>query len=361
MKYAPLISIIITSHNYQRFLADAIESALGQIYISTEVIIVDDGSTDESRTVIERYGNRVDAVYKPNGGQASAFNTGFARSRGEVVIFLDADDVLLPTTAARVVNAFSVNPALSKVMYRMEVIDEGGRRTGAYKPASHLPLLSGDLRQYVLSFADDMTWMATSGNAFSTKTLRLILPMPEHEYRTCADWYLSLISPLYGQVEFLSDVGAYYRVHGRNNYEQMLPTIDMRRIKQTICYSETTRRYIGQTADRLNLREAKSRGKEIQSVSSLANRLIALKLASSQYPIRGDTAWHLTRSGIRVAFRRFDVSWLMRLAFIAWFLCMMLAPKFMARRLAEWFLFPEKRRVFNKYARLLRHSNKPVR
>ena len=90
----PLISIVVINYNYARFLRAAVDSALAQTFPNIEVIAVDDGSTDESRDVIESYGNRISSVFKPNGGQGSAFNAGFAASRGEVVIFLDADDAL---------------------------------------------------------------------------------------------------------------------------------------------------------------------------------------------------------------------------------------------------------------------------
>src|SRR4029077_3087176 len=85
---------------YGRFLGRAIDSALGQAYPWTEVVVVDDGSTDESRAVIAGYGDRVVPVLKGNGGQASAFNAGLAASRGRVVIFLDSDDWLTRTAAA---------------------------------------------------------------------------------------------------------------------------------------------------------------------------------------------------------------------------------------------------------------------
>src|SRR6266700_1460758 len=105
MSPQPLASIIIDNYNYGRFLEQAIESALNQNYLRTEVIVVDDGSTDNSREVIARYGNRILPLVKDNGGQASAFNAGFRRSHGEVVLFLDADDALFPTAAAGAVEA----------------------------------------------------------------------------------------------------------------------------------------------------------------------------------------------------------------------------------------------------------------
>src|SRR4051812_487104 len=89
MAQARLVSVVVNNHDYGRFLAEAIDSALGQTYLHTEVIVVDDGSTDDSREIIAGYGSRVTAVLKENGGQASAFNAAFRELRGEVVLFLD--------------------------------------------------------------------------------------------------------------------------------------------------------------------------------------------------------------------------------------------------------------------------------
>ncbi len=90
-------TIIITSHNYGRFLRQCINSALEQTYPDTEVIVVDDGSVDESPQIIRSYGSRIIPVLKENGGQASAFNAGFKLSNGDFICFVDSDDVLLPT------------------------------------------------------------------------------------------------------------------------------------------------------------------------------------------------------------------------------------------------------------------------
>ena len=81
-----------------------------------------------------RYTDRVELVLKENGGQASAFNAGFAACREDIVIFLDSDDVLLPGAAGLVADRFAREPALVKVQYRLEVIDDAGRATGEVKP-----------------------------------------------------------------------------------------------------------------------------------------------------------------------------------------------------------------------------------
>src|SRR5918994_1808682 len=101
-----MASIIIDNYNYGRFLEEAIDSALDQTYSDTEVIVVDDGSTDDSREIIDGYGDRIIPVFKENGGQASAFNVGFELSRGEVVFFLDADDRFFPTTVEETMGVF---------------------------------------------------------------------------------------------------------------------------------------------------------------------------------------------------------------------------------------------------------------
>src|SRR5215217_1250210 len=94
--HEPFVSVVVNNYNYGRFLGEAIDSALAQTYPRTEVVVVDDGSTDDSCSVIAGYDGRVVPVLKENGGQASAFNAGFAASRGDIVIFLDADDYLFP-------------------------------------------------------------------------------------------------------------------------------------------------------------------------------------------------------------------------------------------------------------------------
>src|SRR5579872_6996796 len=99
----PCVTVLINNYNYGRFLREAIDSALKQTYKNIEVVVVDDGSTDESREIIRGYGDRVVPVFKANGGQASAFNEGISASRGEIICFLDSDDIFHPTKVEKVV------------------------------------------------------------------------------------------------------------------------------------------------------------------------------------------------------------------------------------------------------------------
>ena len=120
------ISIIINNYNYGRFLAHAIESVLQQSYPYIQLIVVDDGSNDESCEVIARYSSQLRAIFKSHGGQASALNAGFAQAHGDIIIFLDADDQLHSDAASMIVRTWAQNPGLARMHYRMDVIDQHG-------------------------------------------------------------------------------------------------------------------------------------------------------------------------------------------------------------------------------------------
>jgi len=111
----PVVSIVITCFNEERFLPEAIESALSQIYPFVETIVVDDGSTDGSVKVAARYEPRVTVVRKVNGGLSSARNAGIEAAAGEYVTFLDADDILLPAFASKTVPFLEADPNISWV------------------------------------------------------------------------------------------------------------------------------------------------------------------------------------------------------------------------------------------------------
>jgi glycosyltransferase involved in cell wall biosynthesis len=210
-----VVSIVISSFNYERFLAQAIESALAQTWPAVEVIVVDDGSTDGSPAVIERYGARVGSIFKTNGGQGSALNAGFARCRGDVVLFMDSDDVLLPCAVERAVAAMAER-AVVKVQWPAVEIDETGAPTGKIRPA--VPLDRGDLRDRVIAEGPyGYHWPPTTGNAWSRALLEKILPMPEASFRTCPDLYLAALAPLYGRVEAVEEPLSQWRNHRANH------------------------------------------------------------------------------------------------------------------------------------------------
>jgi len=211
----PHVSIVINNYNYGRYLGSAIDSALGQDYGHVEVVVVDDGSSDESRTVIASYGNRIVAVEKLNGGQASAVNAGFAASRGDILMFLDSDDFLAPCAATRVAHTFRQSPGLSKVHFRLTVVDEAAAPTGRVLPPRRLGLPSGDLRD---ALAGTRTYVTPpmSGNAYRRSAIAGQMPIPEETYRKGADEWLICTAPLFGEVAAIDEELGSYRIHSSN-------------------------------------------------------------------------------------------------------------------------------------------------
>ncbi|HWP40316.1 MAG TPA: glycosyltransferase [Tepidisphaeraceae bacterium] len=212
----PQVSIIIDNYNYGRYLPQAIDSALNQTIDDVEVIVVDDGSCDNSRQIIESYQTRIRAILKDNGGQASALNAGFQLSRGRVVIFLDADDMLAPT-AAEVASCWLDRTGAAKVHWPMRVIDASGLPTGRLHPSGPLP--DGEFADTLIG---EGPWMAdnppTSGNAWSRETLHALMPIPPSQYRIAADAYLLTLAPLLGPIRSIDHPLSCYRLHGRNNF-----------------------------------------------------------------------------------------------------------------------------------------------
>jgi glycosyltransferase involved in cell wall biosynthesis len=106
------VSLVIATFNHGRLLPEALDSAIGQTLEGVEIVVVDDGSTDDTPAVLARYGDRIRVVHQSNRGLAAARNTGLAAVRGAYVSFLDADDVLMPTKLAEQIAVLEQAPAV---------------------------------------------------------------------------------------------------------------------------------------------------------------------------------------------------------------------------------------------------------
>jgi glycosyltransferase involved in cell wall biosynthesis len=339
------VDVVITNHNYARFLPDAVESACAQTHPDVNVVVVDDGSSDGSRELLGGYSDRVEVVLKEQGGQASAINAAVDRCRGEVLLLLDADDVLRPQAAERVAAAFAADPGLSKVQFPMAIVDAERRPTGEVKPGGHLQAPIGDQRAAELAFPFDIAWLPGGGTGFRTEAVRKILPIPEADYpRSGADWYLVHLTALLGEAALLDEVCAEYRIHGGNSYELARAEIDPDHVRESIGFARVTTRSLEALADELGL----ERPHPILSFADLANRLVSLRLEPNRHPVPGDRRRVLFADAVRATRRRFDVSAPMKALLVAWFALEAAVPRRLARPLAEIFLFPARRARFNR-------------
>src|SRR5690242_13247080 len=110
-----LVSVIIPTYNGTAFLRETIDSALAQTYPAVEVIVVDDGSTDDTAAVIAEYGDRIKGIAQANSGTSAARNTGIRASSGDYIAFLDHDDLWAPIKLARQMRVLRDHPELGMV------------------------------------------------------------------------------------------------------------------------------------------------------------------------------------------------------------------------------------------------------
>ena len=131
----PLVSVLVANFNYAKYVGQAIESVLQQSYQNFEIVICDDGSTDNSCDVIQSYltrDPRVILVRRPNGGQAAAWNAAYATSKGEIVCILDSDDTFARRKIEKVVQEFLAFPEAGFVANALVRVDSRGRERGRY-------------------------------------------------------------------------------------------------------------------------------------------------------------------------------------------------------------------------------------
>lgn len=212
----PLVSILINNYNYGSYVGAAIDSALQQTYPRTEVIVVDDGSTDQSRQIISSYDHQIIPVLKDNGGQASALNAAFAISHGEILGLLDADDLWLPEKVEQVVQAFRQTPQAAVVYHKVQNIDASARPRG--QPWPPYPVIRGNIAHKVTQTGGWWPFPPSTGLSFSRTFLATVMDIPEAPYRLCADAFLADLAPFLGEVVGIDQVLSLFRIHGANQW-----------------------------------------------------------------------------------------------------------------------------------------------
>lgn len=214
---APVISVLMPNYNYGRYIGEAIESVLGQTYPHWELIICDDGSTDNSQSVVEKYrerDSRVKLLQKENGGMASALNTAYKESRGSIICLLDSDDAFLSDKLEFVVKAFKLSPQLGFVIHKMQIVDSAGIPRGV------IPILTppetGYIGAKVYRRGGRWRYMPSSAICLRREVADILFPINEDKFRSVADAYIFTLAPIVTTVAFVDEVLSVYRLHGSN-------------------------------------------------------------------------------------------------------------------------------------------------
>lgn len=322
------VTIVVLNYNYERFLAAAIDSALAQTHGDVEVVVVDDGSTDGSADLIRGYGDQIVPVLKTNGGQGSAMNAGFAAATGDIVVFLDADDLLEPTVADEVATAFTRDPDAAWVMFRLRVVDGGGGATGRVRPRRPGVMPDGDLRTHLAAYRC-FHWQPTSGNGFASWALDRVLPMPAEDYRISADAYLAGVIPLCGPVRSIDHIGGSYRIHGSSNFTDA--AVDETYFRTQIDRQVTTHDHAVRIASQLGVKLPDD-VRAPRDVAFLGFRLSSLVLDPDAHPYPDEGRAGLAVEGVAAALGNPELGWPTRLRRAAWFVGAGLLPRGLAER-----------------------------
>jgi glycosyltransferase involved in cell wall biosynthesis len=204
------LSVLINNYNYAPYLRACIDSALAQDFAEVEVVVVDDGSTDGSRAIIADYGDRVVAVLKENGGQASSFNAGFAAASGDVLLLLDSDDAFLPGKLAAVAEVYAgggVDWCFDRV-----TTQEG------QAIAQPIEVKRVDYRGGIAAGRFPDLFVPTSGLSFRRELLAQILPMATAADVVLSDNYLKFAAAHLGAGAIVETPLTFQRIHAANRY-----------------------------------------------------------------------------------------------------------------------------------------------
>jgi glycosyltransferase involved in cell wall biosynthesis len=220
----PLVTVLINNYNYGRFLARAIDSALAQSYPSLQIIVVDDGSVDNSREVIRSFGNRITPIFQANGGQASALNAGFSQSKGDWLLLMDSDDLFAPSKVQTLMSYADAFPLAGLIAHNLEYCDEEGKATefSSSRPAAVGVRLVDD-RARARRGKFSVCLPPTSALALRRDTASKIFPVPP-DFTIAADNFIQPPMLALTHVLIIPDFLAIQRIHTTNSYTRRVKT-----------------------------------------------------------------------------------------------------------------------------------------
>jgi glycosyltransferase involved in cell wall biosynthesis len=215
----PLVTAIVDTFNHEAFIEQALESVFSQEFSpdDLEIIVVDDGSTDRTSEILEKFAARVRILRKNNGGQGSAFNAAIPLARGEIVAFLDGDDWWSKHKLLTVLKMFRSDPRIGVVGHGFYEIDEGSGQSLEVVPSFRRHISLRNVEDGI-GFRNVMSFLGTSRVAIRKQILDLVGPIPE-TLVVEADEFMSTLAVAHSQAVLLQEPLTFYRLHGGNLYQ----------------------------------------------------------------------------------------------------------------------------------------------
>ena len=319
------LSVVVVNHNYEHYVGLAIDSALALRWDDVEVVVVDDGSTDGSPERIRAYGDRVTALFTENATQRVAANRGYAKTSGDVVVFLDSDDVLPPDLPASLARCWT--PTASKAQFRMQRIDEAGRPIGSVFPDYRPVPRPSDVRRW----AERTTAYPTppgSGNAYARWFLDRIFPVGP-EMGDAADSACLAAAPFFGDVLTVPDVVVGYRRHGGNDSDLLA---NDHRFPREVARARARWRFVeglvGTGVGGVAGEHVLFRSREL-----LQLRVATARLTPHERPLAGDGRSRMLLDSVRAPFHSGPESLRRRVAISSWCVAVLFGPDRLIRRL----------------------------
>jgi glycosyltransferase involved in cell wall biosynthesis len=334
------VSIIIVNYNNAEFLAAAIDSALSQNHPYCEVIVVDDCSTDDSRTIIARYGHWIRSVLREaNGHQIAALNSAWPLARYPILIFLDSDDILFSHAAATIASHWSDETV--KMQAPLVTIDRAGRQLPHVAPKYPPNLDTATIRTELLRTGGSPN-SAASGNAYSRSLLEAVTRDGGFDLENSRDHWmdgiLEMNAPFYGEVVTLYEPLAGYRLYDGN--ATFRHTIESARFAYAFRNESCRLDYFARRCQSWGLSFDPAAAYN-RSIYLLECRLAADKLASVKDPTKEPT-WRTLSRGLKACMdAHLPIS--NRIIRGAWFVIVAISPRIVARRLiALRYCIPER-------------------
>ncbi len=213
----PLVSVLIPSYNYGRYIWMTLQSLLDQTYSNFEAIVCDDGSSDNSIEVIQKYAardSRIKFLAKEHGGITSTTNVAYANSKGEIISLLDSDDVFKSSKLEKVVAAFRNNPRSGVFMHRVQTISAAGQPFGQPRPRD---LEQGWLGPSALRRGGHTPYAPGPGLSFRREVISGLFPMClPASVAHATDGYLVRCAQFITEISVTDECLTEYRIHGGN-------------------------------------------------------------------------------------------------------------------------------------------------